>query len=203
MVRTLLALEGRLVRGALAQLLGAQDDIDVVAEAGTADAVEAALLRDRPHVTVLDVDVVPVERLARLAAVTDGSHGGRMLVLVDRRRAARMRAVFAEHHGWIGFLDRDVPPERIADGIRQIADGQVVLDPELVVAALEVADNPLTTREREVLDVAADGMPVREIAQKLGVSPGTVRNHLSHIMTKTGARTRLEAVRIARESCWI
>ncbi|MEV4817675.1 response regulator transcription factor [Micromonospora tulbaghiae] len=203
MVRTLLALEGRLVRGALAHLLSAQGDIDVVAEADTADAVHAALLQERPDVVVVDVNVVPVERLAPLAAAAGDNHGGRVLVLVDRRHAARMRAVLAEHHGWIGFLDRDVPPERIADGVRQVAGGQPVLDPDLVVAALDVADDPLTPREREVLDVAAEGLPVREIAQKLGVSPGTVRNHLSHVMAKTGARTRLEAVRLARESGWI
>ncbi|WBB76689.1 response regulator transcription factor [Micromonospora sp. WMMD1128] len=203
MVRTLLAIEGRLVRGALAHLLATQEDIDVVAEADTADTVHDALLDVRPDVAVIDVDVVPVERLVCLAAAADGNHGGRLLVLVDRRRAGRLRAVLAAHRGRIGFLDRDVPPARIAEGVRQVADGQVVLDPDLVVAALEVADNPLTPREREVLDVAAAGVPVREIADKLGVSPGTVRNHLSHVMAKTGARTRLEAVRIARESCWI
>lgn len=203
MVRTLLALKGRLVRGALAHLLTAQGDIDVVAEADTPHAVRAALLGERPDVTVVDVDVVPVNQLARLAAAADGSHGGRLLVLVDQRRAGRLRAMLAEHRGWIGFLNHDVPPDRIAEGVRQIADGQVVLDPDLVVAALEMADNPLTPREREVLDVVAEGLPVREVAQKLGVSPGTVRNHLSHIMAKTGARTRWEAVRTAREACWI
>ncbi|WP_307848942.1 helix-turn-helix transcriptional regulator [Micromonospora sp. U56] len=78
-----------------------------------------------------------------------------------------------------------------------------MLDPDLVVAALAVAGSPLTPREREVLDVAAEGHPVRDIAERLVLSAGTVRNHLSRIMAKTGARTRLEAVRIARESGWI
>ncbi|MBY8871424.1 response regulator transcription factor [Micromonospora sp. PLK6-60] len=203
MVRTLLALNGRLVRGALAHLLAAQGDIDVVAEAATAHDLRVALLGERPDVAVIDFDVVPVHQLTRLAAAADGSHGGRLLVLVDQRRAGRIRSVLTEHRGWIGFLNRDVPPGLIAEGVRKIANGQLVLDPDLVVAALEMADNPLTPREREVLDVAADGLPVREIAQKLGVSPGTVRNHLSRIMAKTGARTRWEAVRTAQDSCWI
>ncbi|MEU9825319.1 response regulator transcription factor [Micromonospora chersina] len=202
MVRTLLALRGRLVRGALAHLLDAESDIDVVGEAATMHALREALRDDRPDVAVVDAELVPLHQLARIAA-GDPDDGGRLLVLVDRRRAARVRPVLAEHGRRVGFLSREVPPQRIAEGVRLLARGQVVLDPELVVAALEVADSPLTPREREVLDVAAEGHPVRDIAEKLAVSAGTVRNHLSRIMAKTGARTRLEAVRIARESGWI
>ncbi|MEU0153560.1 response regulator transcription factor [Micromonospora fulviviridis] len=202
MVRTLLALKGRLVRGALAHLLDAEGDIDVVGEAATMHALREALRDDPPDVAVVDADLVPLHQLARIAAGhPDG--GGRLLVLVERRRAARARPVLAEHGRRVGFLSRDVPPQRIAEGVRLLARGQVVLDPDLVVAALEGADSPLTSREREVLDVAAEGHPVRDIAEKLSVSAGTVRNHLSRIMAKTGARTRLEAVRIARESGWI
>ncbi|TYB40619.1 response regulator transcription factor [Micromonospora sp. AP08] len=203
MVRTLLALKGRLVRGALAHLLDAEGDIDVVGEAATMHALREALRDDRPDVAVVDADLVPLHQLARIAAGGDPDGGGRLLVLVERRRAARVRPVLAEHGRRVGFLSREVPPQRIAEGVRLLARGQVVLDPELVVAALEVADSPLTPREREVLDVAAEGHPVRDIAEKLAVSAGTVRNHLSRIMAKTGARTRLEAVRIARESGWI
>ncbi|MFI6327153.1 response regulator transcription factor [Micromonospora chersina] len=202
MVRTLLALKGRLVRGALAHLLDAEGDIDVVGEAATMHALREALRDDRPDVAVVDADLVPLHQLVRLAA-GDPDGGGRLLVLVERRRAARVRPVLAEHGRRVGFLSREVPPQRIAEGVRLLARGQVVLDPDLVVAALEVADSPLTPREREVLDVAAEGHPVRDIAEKLAVSAGTVRNHLSRIMAKTGARTRLEAVRIARESGWI
>ncbi|WP_225853900.1 response regulator transcription factor [Micromonospora sp. AMSO31t] len=202
MVRTLLALKGGLIRGALAHLLAAEGDIDIVGEAATAHALRDALAGDRPDVAVVDADLVPLHQLARIAAAgPDG--GGRLLVLVEQRRAARVRPVLAEHGRRIGFLSRDVPPQRIAEGVRLLARGEVVLDPDLVVAALEVADSPLTRREREVLDVAAEGHPVRDIAEKLTVSAGTVRNHLSRIMAKTGARTRLEAVRIARESGWI
>ncbi|MER6596212.1 response regulator transcription factor, partial [Micromonospora purpureochromogenes] len=133
----------------------------------------------------------------------DGGPPRALLVLVQQRRAARLGPVLAEHCRRIGFLSHDVAPGRIVEGVRQLADGQVVLDPDLVVAALEVAGSPLTPREREVLDVAAEGHPVRDIAERLVLSAGTVRNHLSRIMAKTGARTRLEAVRIARESGWI
>ncbi|MEH0938943.1 response regulator transcription factor [Micromonospora psammae] len=208
MVRTLLALRGRLVRGALAHLLAAEDDIDVVGEADTPKEFQAALRAERPDVAVIDADMVTADQLCHLASGDSGGPPGdgrlgRLLVLVEQRRAARLGPVLVEHGRRIGFLSHDVPPGRIADGVRQLADGQVVLDPDLVVAALAVAENPLTPREREVLDVAAEGHPVRDIAQKLALSAGTVRNHLSRVMAKTGARTRLEAVRIARESGWI
>ncbi|MEU5790344.1 response regulator transcription factor [Micromonospora purpureochromogenes] len=208
MVRTLLALKGALVRGALAQLLDAEDDIDVVGEADTPDELRSALRAERPDVAVVDGDLVTVDQLCDLASTgpaggPDGGPPGRLLVLVQQRRAARLGPVLAEHCRRIGFLSHDVAPGRIVEGVRQLADGQVVLDPDLVVAALEVADSPLTPREREVLDVAAEGHPVRDIAERLVLSAGTVRNHLSRIMAKTGARTRLEAVRIARESGWI
>ncbi|KKK07782.1 response regulator transcription factor [Micromonospora sp. HK10] len=202
MIRTLLALKGRLVREALAQLLAAEGDIDIIGGAATAHALRDALRDDRPDVAVVDADLVPLHQLARITAARPAG-GGRLLILVEQRRAARVGPVLAEHGRRVGFLSRDVPPQRIAEGVRLLADGQLVLDPELVVAALEVAESPLTHRERDVLDVAAEGHPVREIAEKLAVSPGTVRNHLSRIMAKCGARTRLEAVRIARESGWI
>ncbi|MEH0825415.1 MULTISPECIES: response regulator transcription factor [unclassified Micromonospora] len=208
MVRTLLALRGALVRGALAQLLDAEDGIDVVGEADTPDELRSALRSERPDVAVVDGDMVTVEQLSDLASTgpagrPDDGGAGRLLVLVEQRRAARLGPVLAEHCRRIGFLSHDVAPGRIADGVRRLAQGQVVLDPDLVVAALEVADSPLTPREREVLDVVAEGHPVRDIAERLVLSAGTVRNHLSRIMAKTGARTRLEAVRIARESGWI
>ncbi|MGN9806497.1 response regulator transcription factor [Micromonospora sp. L32] len=208
MVRTLLALKGALVRGALAQLLDAEDDIDVVGEADTPDELRSALRAERPDVAVVDGDLVTADQLGDLASERpagrpDGGPPGRLLVLVQQRRAARLGPVLAEHCRRIGFLSHDVAPGRIVEGVRRLADGQIVLDPDLVVAALAVADSPLTPREREVLDVVAEGHPVRDIAERLVLSAGTVRNHLSRIMAKTGARTRLEAVRIARESGWI
>jgi two-component system response regulator DesR len=212
MVRTLLALQGGLVRGALAHLLAAEHDIEVIGQADTPHGLRAAVRAERPDVAVVDADLVTEAQLAQVAAApdpaddpADGEEGpcGRLLVLVEQRRAARLAPVLAEHGRRIGFLSRDVSPQRIADGVRQLADGQVVLDPDLVVAALETCDSPLTPRERQVLDAAAEGHPVREIAERLVLSAGTVRNHLSRIMAKTGARTRLEAVRIAREAGWI
>ncbi|MGV9981769.1 LuxR C-terminal-related transcriptional regulator [Micromonospora wenchangensis] len=232
MVRTLLALQGGLLRGALAQLLAAEHDIEIVGEVDSPHHLRAAVRAERPDVAVVEFDMLTVTELVRLATLgvaepvveTTPAGGGEptptapvprsptepmtapvgsLLVLVEQRRAGRLGPVLAEHGHRIGFLSRDVPPGRIVDGVRQLAEGRVVLDPDLVLAALEVADSPLTNREREVLDVVAEGHPVQEIAERLVLSAGTVRNHLSRIMAKTGARTRWEAVRIARESGWL
>ncbi|MGX4654275.1 LuxR C-terminal-related transcriptional regulator [Micromonospora sp. SCSIO 07396] len=232
MVRTLLALQGGLLRGALAQLLAAEHDIEIVGEVDSPHQLRAAVRAERPDVAVVEFDMLTVTELVRLAtlgvpeSVVDDTPAagdestatvpgprpptepitvpvGALLVLVEQRRAGRLGPVLAEHGHRIGFLSRDVPPGRIVDGVRQLAEGRVVLDPDLVVAALEVADSPLTNREREVLDVVAEGHPVQEIAERLVLSAGTVRNHLSRIMAKTGARTRWEAVRIARDSGWL
>ncbi|MFI9644142.1 LuxR C-terminal-related transcriptional regulator [Micromonospora sp. NPDC051925] len=233
MVRTLLALQGGLLRGALAQLLSAEHDIEIVGEVDSPHHLRAAVRAERPDVAVVEFDMLTVAELVRLATAdptapadepttapgTDPTVAGAaddrsphppaappvgsLLVLVEQRRAGRLGPLLAEYGHRIGFLSRDVPPGRIVDGVRQLAEGRVVLDPDLVVAALEVADSPLTNREREVLDVVAEGHPVQEIAERLVLSAGTVRNHLSRIMAKTGARTRWEAVRIARESGWL
>jgi two-component system response regulator DesR len=203
MVRTLLVLDGGLVRGALAHVLTAEGDIAVVGEVGSEPDLHAALRAERPDVAVVDLRVVGVDRLPGVAAALAGHGGGRMLVLVDPHRAARLGPVLAEHGRRIGFLSRNVAPRQVVDAVRRLAAGQIVLDAELVAASLRRTDSPLTPREVEVLDVAAEGHPVREIAAKLVLSAGTVRNHLSRIMTKTGARTRLEAVQIARRSGWI
>ncbi|WFE92713.1 response regulator transcription factor [Micromonospora sp. WMMD987] len=259
MVRTLLALQGGLLRGALAQVLSAEHDIEIVGEVDSPRRLRAAVQAERPDVAVVEFDMLTVAELVRLATAdpaarsAPGARGepgtgpavpaarkapdtdptspaagtgptttaatadtdvgppsrrtgppvGALLVLVEQRRAGRLGPLLAEHGHRIGFLSREVPPARIVDGVRQLAEGRVVLDPDLVVAALEVADSPLTNREREVLDVVAEGHPVQEIAERLVLSAGTVRNHLSRIMAKTGARTRWEAVRIAREAGWL
>ncbi|HEY0700637.1 MAG TPA: response regulator transcription factor [Micromonospora sp.] len=202
MVRTLLALEGGLVRGALAYVLGTEDDIDVVGEVDAADDVEAALAERRPDVIVIDLDLVTVDHLPKIRTASERLGGCRLLVLVEPRRAALLGEAMTAHSPHVGFLSKNVSPQRVVESIRKLAAGKLVIDGDLVIAALRPG-SPLTRRELEVLDVAAQGCPVKEIASKLALSPGTVRNHLSRILTKTGARTRLEAVRIAQQSGWL
>ena len=202
MIRTLLAMHRGLLRGALRFVLSKQDDIDVIAERDNLDDVLASVRTERPDVTVLEFDVIGESGNATARDVQAKMPGCKVLVLVDPRRSSLAQAELAEGAPDVGFLAQTVSPDRLVDGIRRLAQDQPVLDADLVVAALR-AKGPLTARERRVLEVAAEGAPVKEIAARLELSPGTVRNHLSRIIAKTGARTRIDAIHIARERGWL
>ncbi|MEV4122755.1 response regulator transcription factor [Micromonospora sp. NPDC049645] len=194
MIRTLLALDSALVLGALSFVLAAEDDIRVVAKVDRGDAVPAAVRDERPDVVVADLDFVEGVDASRLGRCP-------VLVLAHPRRAGRLRGMRCGTR-MVGILRSDVTPQRVVEGIRLLARRQPVLDADLVVAALH-AGGPLTGRETEVLALTAQGAPVAEVAVSLGLSSGTVRNHLGRIARKVGARTRVEAVRVAREAGWI
>jgi two-component system response regulator DesR len=200
LIRTLLALDGALVRGALAFVLTTQDDIDVVIELDRSEEIGPAMLSVRPDVAVVDLGLFGAETSTGCGAT--GEHRCPVLVLADPRRSRALTDALRGQTRTIGFLGHDVDPQRVVDGVRLLFRGEPVVDADLVVAALST-ENPLTVREAEILEVAAEGCPVTEIAAKLGLAAGTVRNHLSRIAGKAGARTRIEAVRIARESGWI
>ena len=102
-----------------------------------------------------------------------------------------------------GFIIKDAPADTLADGIRRVAAGERVIDPDLVAAALETGASPLTARESDVLRAADDGISTDEIASLLSLSPATVRNYLSNAITKVGARNRIDAIRISRDAGWI
>jgi two-component system response regulator DesR len=191
-IRTLLALDGGLVRGALAYVLSAQPDIDVVAQLEPGADVWGRTAALEPDVAVVDMPTVGAGR--RLPC--------RALVLAAPREARALSAALRRQAHVCGFLGHQVSPERIVAGVRRLARGEPVADPELVVAALN-RSNPLTEREMQVLQIAASGWPAKEIARELCLSPGTVRNYLSRALSKVGARTRIEAVRIARDAGWI
>ena len=200
MIRTLLALDGALVRGALSFVLTTQDDIDVVAELDRSEQIGPAMWSQRPDVAIVDLDLFDTGSAPE--RVTPPGHHCPVLVLADPRRSHALSAALRAQSRAIGFLGHHVAPQRVVDGVRRLFRGEPVIDASLVVAAL-TRKSPLTSRETEVLAAAAHGWPVVEIAAKLSLSPGTVRNHLSRIAGKAGARTRIETVRIARESGWI
>jgi two-component system, NarL family, response regulator DesR len=208
LIRAIVAHDGALIRGAIAFVLDAEDDIDVVAEIGCYDQIVEVALANRPHVAILDLDLIPdpvgwssagppgLEKLHRDLA------GCNVLVLAEARRSAVLGPMLAAHRPGLGFLAKDGPPERLLAAVRKVAGGEPVLDPDLVVSALRVC-SPLTHRETQVLSVAAEGVPVSEVADRLLLSPGTVRNYLSRVIAKIGARSRIEAVRMAQDAGWI
>jgi two-component system response regulator DesR len=201
-IKTLLGHNGALVRGALAFVLGKEEDIEVLAELDRGEQVVPTMLRRRPDVTVIDLDMLGVDSLPVACALNHSLPRCRMLILAERRQSAALSHVIATKAPGVGFLAKDGPPYRLVDAVRRVARGDLVLDPELVVAALH-SRSPLTQREVEVLAAAARGRPVKEIAARMCLSQGTVRNHVSRIIAKTGARSRIEAVRIASDAGWI
>ncbi|WP_041832322.1 response regulator transcription factor [Actinoplanes sp. N902-109] len=206
MVRILLAMRGGLLRGALRFVLSAEPDIDVIAECDAVDSTIDRVRDDDPDVTVLDLDLLsggnaPVDAAGAAREAYAELPEAKVLVLVDPRRPGFGRRI-ADTPPSIGFLAQSAPPERVVDAIRLLVRGERVVDADLLVAAL-TSKGDLSTAELRVLQVAAGGLSVKEIAAELTLSPGTVRNHLTRIIAKTGARNRIEAIHIAQRSGWI
>jgi two-component system, NarL family, response regulator DesR len=201
MIRILIAEDQGMVRGALAALLDFEPDLEVVAEVASGDEVLAATLEARPDVALLDIEMPGMDGIEAAAALRREVPDCTPLILTTFGRPAYLRR--AMEAGAAGFLVKDAPAERLANAIRRAVAGERVVDPELAVAALADGESPFTIREREVLEAGASGSPISEIAERLHLSEGTVRNYLSSAIGKTGARNRVEAWRISRERDWV
>ena len=201
MIRLLLADDQALIRSALAALLQLEDDFTVVAEVGRGDEVVAAAREHGPDVALLDIEMPGLDGLAAAAALAAEVPACRVLMLTTFGRAGYLRR--AMEAGALGFVVKDAPAEQLADAVRRVARGERVVDPALAAATLAGGPSPLTARERDVLVAARDGAMVAEIAGRLFLSEGTVRNYLSAAMAKTGAKTRVEAARQADERGWL
>ena len=200
MVRLLLADDQELVRSALAALLALEDDFEVVATVGRGDEVVAAAKAHRPDVALLDIEMPGIDGLAAAGVLAQEVPECRSLILTTFGRPGYLRR--AMESGASGFVVKDVPAEQLADAIRRVVAGERVVDPALAAETLASGTSPLTARERDVLVAARPGATVSQIAEKLFLSEGTVRNYLSVAMAKIGARNRAEAVRTADERGW-
>ncbi|QSI48247.1 response regulator transcription factor [Thermobispora bispora] len=201
MITVLLAEDQGMMRGALALLLGMEEDIEVVAQVSSGDEVVPAALAARPDVALLDIEMPGRSGLDVAAELRDRLPSCKVLILTTFGRPGYLRR--AMEAGARGFLVKDGPVEELAGAIRRVLRGELVVDPELAAAALSAGPNPLTEREREVLAAAADGATVADIAARLHLSESTVRNYLSSSIGKTGTRNRIEAARVARHNGWL
>jgi two-component system, NarL family, response regulator DesR len=190
-----------LVRGALAALLNLEPDLEVVAQVGRGDEVVAAALDVRPDVAVLDVEMPGLDGLAAAAALASQLPSCRVLIVTTFGRAGYLRR--AMESGALGFVVKDAPAEQLADAVRRVARGERVVDPTLAAATLAGGSSPLTARERDALTAARDGATIADIAKRLFLSEGTVRNYLSSSISKTGTRNRVEALRVAEDNGWL
>jgi two-component system response regulator DesR len=201
MTRILLAEDQAMVRGALAALLTLERDLEIVAQVGRGDEIVPAALAARPDVALLDIELPGLDGLAAAAQLRSAVPGCRVVMLTTFGRPGYLRR--AMEAGATGFLLKDAPAADLADAVRRVARGQRVVDPALALAALSEGANPLSEREREVLALSATNGTIADIAGRLGLSEGTVRNHLSAAIQKTGARNRAEAARIAAAKGWL
>jgi two-component system response regulator DesR len=200
-IRLLLADDQALVRGALAALLNLEPDLEVVAEVGSGDAVLAAVREHRPDVALLDVEMPGMDGISATAQVRAACPGTRVLIVTTFGRPGFLRR--ALQAGAYGFVVKDTPAAELADAVRKVHRGLRVVDPQLATDSLVAGESPLTPRETEVLRAARDGSTVATIARRLFLSEGTVRNYLSSAIGKTGARTRVEAARVAEQNGWL
>ncbi|HEX2306881.1 MAG TPA: response regulator transcription factor [Jatrophihabitantaceae bacterium] len=200
-IRLLLADDQQLVRSALAALLELDEAFEVVAQVGRGDQVVAAAREHQADVALLDIEMPGVDGLAAAAALAQEVPQCRVIILTTFGRPGYLRR--AMESGALGFVVKDAPAEQLADAVRRVAAGERVVDPALAAATLAGGASPLTGRERDVLVAARSGATVADIAGKLFLSEGTVRNYLSAAIAKTGVRNRVEAVRVADERGWL
>jgi two-component system, NarL family, response regulator DesR len=199
-IRTLVAEQTTLVRVGLVAVLSRADGIEVVAEVQRGDEVVPAARAFYPDVAVLAARLPGADGFSAARALRAALPACHALIMGERQDPACVRRAAAANAA--GFIARDAAPDFLTEAVRRAARGRKVIDPDLAFAALSAEENPLTPRELDALRLAADGAATEEIAAKLCLSLGTVRNYLSRAIAKTGARNRVDAIRIAEKSGW-
>jgi two-component system response regulator DesR len=200
-IRTVIAERIALVRAGLVACISHERDIEVVAELDRREPVVPTVSSLRPDVAVIDGDIARPDGFAVIQALHTATPSCHTLIMATRPYPRDLRKAVAAHA--TGFVLKDSSPDSISEAIRQVARGMKAVDPDLAFATLDAAANPMTPRECDVLRLAAGGASTAEIAGQLCLTAGTVRNHISSIITKVGARNRVDAIRIADQSGWL
>jgi two-component system response regulator DesR len=190
-----------LIRAGLVACISRERDIEVVAELDRRDPLLPAVAALRPDVAVIDDGIAAADGFAVIHDLHGAAPSCRTLIMATQPCPRDLRQAVAAHAA--GFVRKDADPDSISQAIRQVAQGLKALDPDLAFAALDAPVNPMTSRETDVLRLAAAGAPTAEIARQLCLTTGTVRNHISAIITKTGARNRVDVIRIADRCGWL
>jgi two-component system, NarL family, response regulator DesR len=200
-IRVLIAEDMHLIRGALVALLSLELDMEVVAELDRGDLILEAAIRTRPDVAVLDIDLPGMDGLSAAEALNRHLPNCQILVLTGLSQPGHLLRALKAHVR--GFILKDAPASMLAQGVRRVARGERVIDPELLARALETGESPLTPREADVLRAAEAGISTDQIAESLALSSSTVRNYLSNAISKVGGRNRIDAIRISRDAGWL
>ena len=201
MIRTLVAESVALMRAGLLALLAKEPDITVVAELDRPELVIPAARQLQPDVAVVDGAMVAHDGFATIVALHAAVPACASLIISASHSPGELREALAARAD--GFVVKDSDPGKITDAIRQVAAGKKALDPDIAFSTLTSLASPLTPRELDVLRHAAQGEPAVEIAERLYLSVGTVHNYMSRVIGKTGARNRVDAIRIAEGAGWL
>lgn len=200
-IRVVLADDQALVRGALAALLSLEDGIEVVGEAGDGEELVALVGKVAPDVALVDIEMPGMDGIEATRQIAGRWPEVKCLVVTTFGRPGYLQR--ALEAGARGFVVKETPAEQLADMVRAVHAGKRVIDPALATESLFSGANPLTTREREILRITLEGGKVADIAGRVHLSKGTVRNHLSSAIGKMGVTTRSEAARAAQDQGWL
>ena len=200
-IRVLLVEDQTMLRGALASLLGLESDLTVVAQAANGHEALKLALKHNPDVVVTDIEMPERTGLELASDLKLSESTARVIILTTFARPGYLRR--ALDSGARGYLLKDRPASELAEAIRRVHSGLRSIDPALAAEAWTADDDPLSDRERQILQRAGDGRPSAEIARELRLSEGTVRNYLSDVIAKLGAANRIDAARIARSRGWL
>jgi two-component system, NarL family, response regulator DesR len=200
-IKVLLAEDMELLRSALVSVLSEEEDMEVIADLKCDQKVVSVAARLRPDVAVVSADVPDTGGLSTVHELRRRLPDCQIVALTVTKPPGLLKRLLAADIP--GLIDKNGPAARLLAAIRGVANGGTMIDANLVVAALAAGRNPFTPRELHVLRLAAGGASGPEIARELSLSQGTIRNYLSNAMNKTGARNRIDAIRIAREAGWL
>lgn len=200
-IRIVIAEDQTLVLGAIAALLALEDDLRVSGQAGDGDAALAMVRALRPDILLTDVEMPGLSGIELAHAIHAEKLPVRVIVVTTYARPGYLTRARAAHVS--GYLLKVAPTNELVRAIRTVHRGGIVIPADLAEAAREAGADPLTDRERDVLRLAEEGMPNRDIGDRLGLSSGTVRNYLSEAASKLYAGNRIEAVRVARSNGWL
>lgn len=201
MIKVLVAEDMHIVRGALVALLRLEPDIDVVAEVASGTEILPAARSTEADVAIIDIDLPGKDGLTAAGELHEQLPRCRTLILTSLGRPGTLRRALDARVS--GFLLKDAPPDELANAVRGVVAGRRMVDGDLALAAWDCDDCPLTGRELDVLRLTSQGYGTVEVAARLYLSAGTVRNYLTTVVSKLGARNRVDAIRLARESGWL
>ncbi|MDN2454356.1 response regulator transcription factor [Lactobacillus sp. UCMA15818] len=200
MIKIYLAEDQSLLNSALTQLLDLEDDFMVIGNAVNGARAWQDLQVLKPDVAILDIEMPKMTGLEVALRVNEKKLKEKVIILTTfAQKAYFEQAVLANVSG---YLLKDSPSEELITAIRAVSAGKTIFAPELVVNMVSEENNPLSTREMEVLTVAESGITTKQIAQQLFLSEGTVRNYLSAIFSKLGVHNRIEAIKMAKDNKW-